>query len=164
MKRLAGRLINHQSSPITRSALLMPHTTNETLRKSLHIAIGFGAFALKWIPWHIAAAICVVAVFSNCFLLHRLVGKRVARHERGFDEGIVLYPVAVLLLILVFRHQLHYAAIAWAMLAFGDGVATLAGKYARIGPLPWHGDKSWGGFLACLLANALAGLGVAWFM
>ena len=142
----------------------MPHATNEVLRKSLHIAIGFGALTLKWLPWHIAAGVCALAVFSNWFLLHRMVGKRVARHERGFDAGIVLYPVAVLTLVVVFRNQLHYAAIAWVMLAFGDGVATLAGKWMRIGTLPWNDDKSWGGLAACFVASVAAGLAIAWWM
>lgn len=142
----------------------MPHTTNETLRKGLHIAFGFGAFTLKWLPWYVAAAVCVVAILGNWLLLHRLVGRGVARHERGFDAGIVLYPVMVLLLVLVFRDRLHFAAIAWAMLAFGDGVATLAGKSMRIATLPWNRDKSWGGFIACFLAAAAAGLAVAYWM
>ena len=67
----------------------------------------------------------------NWLLLHRLVGKHVSRHERGYDAGIVLYPLAVLLLVLIFRHELHFAAIGWALLAFGDGFATLAGKSIR---------------------------------
>lgn len=138
-----------------------PHATNETLRKSLHIAFGFVAFTLKWLPWHVAAAICVVAIVSNWLLLHRLVGRGVARDARGYDAGIVLYPVAVLLLILLFRHRLHDAAIAWAMLAFGDGVATLAGRAMRIAPLPWNRDKSWGGLLAFVAAGAAGGIAVA---
>jgi uncharacterized protein (TIGR00297 family) len=139
------------------------HATNETLRKSLHIAFGFAAFGLRWLTWEVAALVCVVAIVSNWLVLHRLVGKRVARDARGFDAGIVLYPVAVLLLILVFRHQLHYAAIAWVMLAFGDGVATLAGKSIPLARLPWHGDKSWGGLIAFFIAGALGGLAVsAW--
>lgn len=142
----------------------MAHVTNEVLRKSLHIAIGFGALTLKWLPWHMAAAVCALAIISNWLLLHRIFGKRVARHERGFDEGIVLYPIAVLALVVVFRNHLHYAAIAWAMLAFGDGVATLAGKWMRIGALPWNHDKSWGGLLACFAASTIAGVGVAWWM
>jgi len=142
----------------------MPHTTNESLRKGLHIAFGFGAFTLKWLPWYVAAGVCVVAILGNWLVLHRLVGLRVARHERGFDAGIVLYPVMVLLLVVVFRDRLHYAAIGWAMLAFGDGVATLAGKSMRIAPLPWNPDKSWGGFMACLVAAAAAGLAVAYWM
>lgn len=142
----------------------MPHVTNETLRKGLHIVFGLGAFALKWLPWPVAAGVCVVAILANWLILHRLVGRHVARHERGYDAGIVLYPFMVLLLVLVFRHHLHYAAIAWVMLAFGDGVATLAGKAFRIGALPWNGDKSWGGFISCFLAAAAGGLAVAWWM
>ena len=67
-----------------------------------------------------------------------------ARHERGFDAGIVLYPVAVLLLVARVPHQLHFAAIGWALLAFGDGVATLAGKALPSARLPWNRDKSLG--------------------
>jgi uncharacterized protein (TIGR00297 family) len=142
----------------------MPHATNETLRKSLHIAFGFAAFTLKWLPWTVAAAVCVVAIASNWLLLHRLVGRGVARHERGFDAGIVLYPVMVLLLVLTFRHHLHYAAIAWVMLAFGDGIATLAGKSMRIAPLPWNADKSVAGLLAFILAATAGGIAVAYWM
>ena len=142
----------------------MPHATNEPLRKSIHIAIGFGAFALRWIPWWAAALACVVAIFGNWLVLHRLVGKRIARHERGFDAGIVLYPAAVLALVVVFRDRLHFAAIGWAILAFGDGVATLAGKWMRIAPLPWNRDKSWGGFLAFLIVGFAMACAVAAFL
>ncbi|HEY0370645.1 MAG TPA: DUF92 domain-containing protein [Thermoanaerobaculia bacterium] len=142
----------------------MPHTTNETLRKTIHIAFGFGAFGLKWLPWTVAAGVCVVAIVSNWLVLHRVVGKGVARHERGFDAGIMLYPVMVMLLILVFRERMHYAAIGWAMLAFGDGIATLAGKSMGIAPLPWNRDKSWGGLIACFVFSAIAGIAVAYWM
>lgn len=140
------------------------HATNEVLRKGLHIAFGLGAFTLKWLPWHVAAAVCVVAIVSNWLLLHRLVGTGVARHARGVDAGIVLYPAIVLLLVIVFRNHLHVAAIAWVMLAFGDGVATLAGRWFRIAPLPWHAEKSWGGLITCFVAAAAAGLAVAYWM
>jgi uncharacterized protein (TIGR00297 family) len=142
----------------------VPHATNELLRKSLHIAFGFGAFALRWLPWQLAASVCVVAIASNWLLLHRLVGRHVSRHERGYDAGIVLYPVAVLLLVLVFRHDLHFAAIGWALLAFGDGVATLAGKSIRIGSLPWNRDKSWGGLLAFFVVGYAAAIAVAYWL
>ena len=141
-----------------------PHTTNELLRKSLHIAFGFVALALKWLPWQMAALVCVAAIAGNWLGLHRIVGRSVARDARGFDAGIVLYPVSVLLLVLVFRHHLHFAAIGWAMLAFGDGVATLAGKAMRIAPLPWNRHKSWGGLFAFLVAGSVGGLAVAYWM
>ncbi|MEO8379061.1 MAG: DUF92 domain-containing protein [Acidobacteriota bacterium] len=140
------------------------HSTNETLRKCLHIAFGLGAFALKWLPWYVAAGVCVVAIASNWLVLHRIVGRSVARHERGFDAGIVLYPVMVLVLVVLFRAELHFAAVGWALLAFGDGVATLAGRAIRLAPLPWNRDKSWGGFLAFLLAGGAGAWAVAVWM
>ncbi|HKR65737.1 MAG TPA: DUF92 domain-containing protein [Thermoanaerobaculia bacterium] len=141
-----------------------PHTTNETLRKSVHIAFGFVAFALKLMPWWAAALLACAAIAGNFLVLHKVVGTAIARHERGYDAGIVLYPFAVLLLVLVFHDRLHYAAIGWTLLAFGDGVATLAGKSMRIAPLPWHRDKSWGGFLAFLVAGGALSLAVAYWM
>src|ERR1700682_33276 len=73
----------------------MGHETNETLRKFLHIAIGFGAFGLPYVPWRWAVLVCIVAALGNWLLLHRLVGRAVARHDRGWDAGIVIYPLAV---------------------------------------------------------------------
>jgi uncharacterized protein (TIGR00297 family) len=142
----------------------MPHTTNEILRKSLHIGFGLGAFTLKWIPWWAAAVVCAVAVLGNWLVLHRIVGAHVSRHERGYDAGIVLYPFVVMLLILVFRNHIAYAGIGWAILAFGDGMATLVARAVRIAPLPWNHDKSWGGFLACALAGFGGGWLVGWWL
>ena len=142
----------------------MPHTTHEGLRKSLHIGFGLFAFTLKWLPWWAAAGVAAVAVIGNWLVLHRIVGAHVSRHERGYDAGIVLYPFVVLLLILVFRNHVAYAGIVWAMLAFGDGFATLAGRAIRIAPLPWNQDKSWGGFIACFAAAFAAGWAVGWWL
>jgi uncharacterized protein (TIGR00297 family) len=164
----------------------MSHRTNEALRKLVHIAFGVFALTLKLIPWWAAAGVAACAVIGNWLLLHRIVGKHIARDERGFDAGIILYPFAVMLLIIVFRDRLHIAAIAWALLAFGDGVATLAGKYlGNSGTsvpredgdmprhrgtevpryrLPWNPDKSWSGLIAFILAGGLAGIGAGFWM
>ena len=138
----------------------MPHETNETLRKSIHILFGFGAIALKWLPWRIAAGVCAVAVVANWLILHRIVGKRVARHERGYDIGIILYPLVVGILIITFNWHIVFAALAWAILAFGDGFATLAGRAVPVARLPWNREKSWGGFLAFLLFGSIAATGI----
>jgi uncharacterized protein (TIGR00297 family) len=137
------------------------HETNETLRKFLHIGIGFGAALLVWWPWRVVALICAIAAVGNWLLLHRLVGKAVARHERGWDCGIVIYPVAVGLLIVTFNWHIVLAAIGWVLLAFGDGVATLVGRALPLARLSWNPAKSWGGLLAFVLAGGAASFGVA---
>jgi uncharacterized protein (TIGR00297 family) len=141
-----------------------PHQTDERLRKLLHIGFGLGAVSLRWLPWQAAAGIAALAVLGNWLVLHRIFGPAVARHERGFDAGIVLYPAVVLVLILVFRHQLGIAAVSWCILGFGDGFATLAGTYFRRSPsLPWNRNKSWAGLAAFLVAAAPASW-VVWYL
>src|ERR1044071_9895591 len=138
----------------------MPHSTNELLRKALHVGFGLFAFALKWIPWWAAAIVAAIAVLGNWLALHRIVGTRVARHERGYDAGIVLYPFVVMLLILIFRNHLAYAGIVWAILASAEGRGTLTARVTRIAPLPGNRRKSWGGFLGFFLFGFWGGGGV----
>src|SRR5437870_544778 len=107
---MTRNFIFHRSSFIIHRST-MPHQTNETLRKFLHIAIGFGALLLRVVNWRIAVAICCVAAVGNWLLLHRLVGRGVARHERGWDAGIILYPLAVGALIATFNWHIELAAI-----------------------------------------------------
>ncbi|HEV2721257.1 MAG TPA: DUF92 domain-containing protein [Thermoanaerobaculia bacterium] len=138
----------------------MAFATNEPLRKSIHIAVGLGAFALPWIPWRYAALVAAAFIVINWLLLHRLVGRGVARHERGWDAGIVLYPAAVCALILVFNWHIEIAAVAWALMAFGDGFATVIGRVLPIAALPWNRQKSWGGTLAFLVFGGAAAFAV----
>jgi len=137
--------------------------TNERLRQSVHIAIGLLAVTLKWLPWRVAAAIAAAAAIANWLVLHRLFGKRIARHERGYDEGLVLYPLAVCGLILIFNWHIELAAVSWVILAFGDGFATLAGRAMPIAPLPWNRAKSCGGSIAFLIAAGAGAAGISLF-
>jgi len=139
------------------------HQTNETLRKSIHIAVGFGAIVLKYVTWQMAALIALVSTIGNALLLHRLVGKGVSRHERGWDAGIVLYPFCVLILILLFQQHAVFIAIPWVILGFGDGFATLIGKRFPIRALPWNREKSIGGSLTFVIAGSAAAVAAAYF-
>src|ERR1051326_4769564 len=140
------RFIIQHSSFIIRAEMTPNHETHELLRKTLHIALGLCIVTLKFLPWTVAATIAAAAAVSNWLLLHRIFGKRIARHERGYDAGIVIYPLAVCALIIIFRKVIVIAAAIWAILAFGDGFATLAGKTIRGPRLPWNTDKTWSGF------------------
>lgn len=143
------------------SAERPPHETNELLRKCLHIGMGFGALLLTRIPWRWAALIGVAGIIGNWLLLHRLFGRRVSRHDRGWDAGIVLYPFAVTVLIVVFNWHLEIAAVAWVLLAFGDGFSTVIGKRLPLAPLPWNRAKSWGGFIAFVVFGGAAAFAIA---
>ena len=103
---------------------------DERARKLVHIGFGFCALILRYLSWPQAALVAAAALFFNVLVLQRLAGHlvRPREHSQGADAGIILYPAAVLALILVFRDRLDIVAGAWAILAFGDGVATIAGR------------------------------------
>ena len=69
--------------------------------------------------------------------------------------GIVLYPISVLALIVLYRNHLHIAAAAWAIMALGDGMATVVGKALRGSALPWNRQKTWPGFISFAVAGTV---------
>src|SRR6185436_4192755 len=78
---------------------------------------------------------------------------------RGYPLGILLYPLAVLGLVLVFRHEPWMAAAVWGVLAYGDGMATVVGQGLGARALPWNPKKSWAG-LAAFVVFGVAGASV----
>jgi uncharacterized protein (TIGR00297 family) len=106
-------------------------THSETARQWVHVGSGLFALLLRVLTAPQAAALAIGALVFNIVLLPRVGGRQLYRpidHQRGFPIGIVLYPLAVLLLILAFPSRLDIAAAAWGILAFGDGFATLVGR------------------------------------
>ncbi|HUO84383.1 MAG TPA: DUF92 domain-containing protein [Thermoanaerobaculia bacterium] len=137
---------------------------SETARKLVHMGFGLCALTLRWLtPWQ-AAGVAVGAILFNWLVLPHVGGKRIARTERGWDRGILLYPIAVLAVIVAFPQRPDLAALVWAILAFGDGSATLAGIHIRGPRLPWNQDKSVAGTAAFLLAGSAAGWCVVRFV
>jgi uncharacterized protein (TIGR00297 family) len=130
-------------------------TGGELLRKLVHMAVGGLAFAVRPLGFWGAVACASAAIVHNLFLFPLYGGKRLWRaheSERGRALGIVLYPVAVLFLLLLFQARLEVAAATWGILAFGDGMASLVGMtLGRGNPLPWNRKKSWAGTLAYLV-------------
>jgi dolichol kinase len=117
---------------------------SEDRRQILHIAVGFLALLLRWLSWGQALAMAALAVVFNLTLLPRLAGPSIYRssdRHRGAMTGIVLYPVAVLVLLAVFPGRPDLVAAAWGILAFGDGFATLIGRRGAT-RLPWNREKS----------------------
>jgi uncharacterized protein (TIGR00297 family) len=147
----------------------------EVARKALHMAMGLFALCLRWLsPWQ--AALCAFAALAhNLWLFPHYGMKRLERPEektQGYS-GMVGYPAVVLFLIVLtwnpralylalsgpydWRPSLACVAAAWAILAFGDASAALAGL-TGLGPaMPWNPRKSWIGALAFVaVGGALA--------
>jgi phytol kinase len=144
----------------------MPLSASEAKRKITHIGVGGIAFLLRFLTWEQAALIALGALAFNAFVLPRIGGKsmwREAEHGRGYPLGILLYPAAVLALVLVFHDRLEIAAALWGILAFGDGMASLVGQGAGGPRLPWNDRKSWSGFVAFVVCGAIgASVLMAW--
>jgi uncharacterized protein (TIGR00297 family) len=139
----------------------MERPFSEGRRQFLHMAMGGFALALRVLTWPQAVALAASALVFNLFVLPHL-GKGIYRpSDSRFAAGIILYPLAVLLLLLSFPRRPDIVAAAWAILAAGDGMATLAGRAMPIRPLPWNPDKSLGGLLAFIAAGGTAAVALA---
>jgi uncharacterized protein (TIGR00297 family) len=139
----------------------------EALRKLVHIGAGTFSLLLRWLPpwgaWILAGA----ALMLNVFVLPRATRHALEREgERrgGVAWGIIFYPVSVLLLCIVFARRLEIAAAGWAVMAFGDGCATLAGRAFPRPRLPWNRDKSVAGSAVFLGAGIVAAWGIYRFV
>jgi dolichol kinase len=144
----------------------MSLTGRELARKLLHIVVGGFAFLLRELTWPQAAALAGGSLLFNWLVLPRLGGRRIwrdAEHSSGRPAGILIYPLSVLALVLVFRHELWKAAAVWGVLALGDGLASIVGQALRGPRLPWNPQKSWSGLVAMLLGGtAGAAILIAW--
>ena len=142
----------------------MTLTASELKRKLLHIAVGGFAFLLRDLRWPEAAVMALAAFAFNWQVLPRLGGRRLWRepeHGAGYPLGILLYPLSVIGLVLVFRHDLWMAAAIWGVLALGDGMASILGQ-AMGGPrLPWNPRKGWAGFSAFVVFGTLGAAALA---
>jgi uncharacterized protein (TIGR00297 family) len=136
---------------------------SEIRRQITHILAGAFALLLRWLTVTQAAAVAIAAIIFNLLVLPR-VSRNVFRPgdlERVAESGIVIYPIAVLGLILLFPRRPDIAAASWAILAAGDGLATLVGAHVRSPKLPWNRDKSVAGLVAGAIGAAAAGVFLA---
>jgi uncharacterized protein (TIGR00297 family) len=140
---------------------------SEYKRKAVHIGTSVFALLLRWLNfWQ--AALCAVAAFVfNWQILPRLGGKQLYRHDdhkRGYPIGILLYPLSVLILTLTIPHKLYIVAAAWAIMAWGDGFASVIGTRFGRTKLPWNPSRSYAGSLAFLVMGSAAAVVFTWWV
>lgn len=141
-------------------------TGRELLRKIVHMGVGSIAFAVAYLGPMYSALCALAALLMNIFVLPRVGGKvlwRRSEEERGGSLGIILYPAAVLVLILIFWNRLEVAAAIWGILAFGDGMASLVGMTVGGPRLPWNPRKSWSGTFAYTLFGTAGAATLLWW-
>jgi uncharacterized protein (TIGR00297 family) len=137
--------------------------TPEVRRQLVHILVGTGALLLPWLTWWQAALVAVAGMLFNVLVLPRIAPSVFRPGDLAVPvrSGIVIYPLAVLALLVCFPKRLDIAAAAWGILAAGDGMATLVGAHVRTSALPWNRAKSVGGLAAFIVFGWLAGSALA---
>ncbi len=124
---------------------------SEMKRKAVHISNGFWAFSLAFLPRIVAILVVFVALFlTTCVFRPNVYNRAFEAMARPYDYelGILVGPslYVIVVLIVIFFFDFRIAAFSFAMLAFGDGFATIIGmKYGRH---KTRFGKSWEGFLA----------------
>jgi uncharacterized protein (TIGR00297 family) len=137
--------------------------TSEYKRKIVHIGSSVFGLLLRWFNFWQAALCAIAAVLFNWLILPRIGGKKLYRPDdeaRGYPIGILLYPLSVLFLVLLFPHRLYIAAAGWAIMAWGDGFASIFGRKFGRKKIPWNADRSYAGSLAFLI---FGGIGAIFF-
>ena len=137
---------------------------SEALRKGVHLGCLLFALLLRWLTWKGALLMACCALLFNAFVLPLASGRaleRDAERERGYSAGMLLYPGTLVVLILIFRERLEMVGAAWALMALGDGMASVAGRGIPSAPLSWNPGKTWAGFLAHVL---FGGVGAAFMV
>ena len=154
-------------------------------RKIVHMSMLIFAFLLPFLTWSQAAGCAVLALLFNLFILPHLSADFGKPVPAGFSPdhpastsgispvgaalkggatapaaanvwtGIVIYPISVLALIVFYPHTLYVAGAVWAIMALGDGLASVSGEALRGAALPWNREKTWSGFITFVVAGSI---------
>ena len=137
----------------------------EGRRRLVHFSMGGLAFLLKYLTLPQASLCAGGAVLFNRFLLPRIGPGlfRPAEEKHPWRSGIVIYPIAVLVLLVLFGDRMEVAAAGWVIMAAGDAAAGYFGRRYGGRSLPWNRGKSWAGSGAFVFASTAASWAVlAW--
>ncbi len=137
----------------------MSLSRGELMRRLVHVGCVAFALLLRFLNGWQAALLALAAFAFNWQLLPRIGGRGMWRRldrDRGYSLGILAYPLAVLGLVLLFHDRLWMAAVGWAVLAVGDGMASLVGQAVGGARLPWNEHKGWAGLFSFVGFGSMA--------
>jgi len=119
---------------------------------------GFLIILLRYLPYWGVLCMALFGMLFNLFFLPRFLPS-VMRNVTGDRRGVVFYPVSVATLVVLFPNRMPIVAGAWAILGFGDGMATMIGHLGPHVPLRWNSRKTVQGTVACFVCGAVACIG-----
>ena len=127
----------------------------EEIRQAIHISLFLLAFFLKYLNRFQAALLLLLLLFISVVLVPKMkVRSFLYRNlEQRYSLGGITYFLVLLVLVLIF--PAYIVAASWAILALGDGAATLIGKNFKAKELPWNKNKSYFGSFAFLIFGTL---------
>lgn len=109
---------------------------------------------LRWIILGVAAALGLRILWGF---------RQIQRaNEANGLSAVAGYALSVMAMVLLFPQHLELAFALLAILAFGDGSATLFGLLLRGPRLPWNRAKSWSGLLAFITVGTVMSSWIYW--
>ena len=128
-------------------------SSRELRRRVWHMSPGFVPLILQVVPHADPVSPALRWIFLSVATglgLRILWGFRQIQRssESGGFAAVAGYAMSVIMMLLLFPQHLELAFALLAILAFGDGSATLFGLLIQGPKLPWNRDKSWSGLLA----------------
>lgn len=122
------------------------------LRPLVHAGlVGFTLLGPTLGKWGMAGGAFGAFLFNLLVLPRTPLGRALRREGEPRWNGLVAYPLAVALAYALLHPAI--AAVSWAVMAFGDPAASLAGAGRKGGArIPWNRGKSVAGSVAFLFA------------
>ena len=141
--------------------------SRELKRRFWHICPGLLAFGLQVVSHadpisptlQLIIVGCCIAIAARILLGFRQI------QRQGEGAGLAAvggYSLSVLLMAFLFPRHLELGLAVLAILAFGDGSATLVGLTFRGPRLWWNRAKSWSGLLGFVVIGSLMTAWVYW--
>lgn len=143
-------------------------SATEVRRRLWHMSPGLLPFLLWIIPHPDPGSIDFLIVLSLiAFGIGIAVYRHYARirrndHDQDRMGAVFGYIIPVVVLLVVCRYDAELGLTTLAILAFGDGSATLGGLLFGGPKLPWNTRKSWAGLLSFLVLGTAVATVVYW--